>query len=179
MERVHNKEMKKGKQNQASTEKMLSTQPKRSQKAVLRKVFPSLLAYVSQGKPVKAFLDIHALDWETLMRALDDRPDLREQYQRARRYQVESYVSEIVPMSDAVIGEEMSVVTATRNAVDARKWVAGKLAPREYGDQPAGVTINNQTNVVVVSEDKLRALQALRQQMLSSPSAQTSPVSEA
>jgi len=162
--------MKNGKQDQDKQLAALSQQPKRSQKAVLRKVFPHLLAYVSQGKPVKAFLDIHALDWETLMRALDDRPDLREQYQRARRYQVESYVSEIVPMSDAVIGEEMSVVTATRNAVDARKWVAGKLAPREYGDAPSGVTINQNTNVLVVSDDKLKQLQALRQQMLSSPS---------
>jgi len=79
---------------------------------------------------------------------------------------VEAYVAEIVPMSDAVIGEEMNVVTATRNAVDARKWVAGKLAPREYGDQPGGVVINNQTNVMVVSEDRLKELQAVRQKLL-------------
>lgn len=69
-------------------------------------------------------------------------------------------------MSDAVIGEEMSVVTATRNAIDVRKWVASRLMPREYGDQPAGVIINNQTNIVVMSEDKLRALQETRKRMM-------------
>jgi hypothetical protein len=109
------------------------------------------------------------------MRHIDSSPESRQQYSHARRCQVEAYVSEIVPMSDAVIGEEMNVVTATRNAVDARKWVAGKLAPREYGDVPTGVTINNQTNVMVVSDDRLKQLQALRQQMLQSSPPSQSP----
>lgn len=72
----------------------------------------------------------------------------------------------MVPMSDAVIGKEMSVVTATRNAIDVRKWVASRLMPREYGDQPSGVTINNQTNVMVMSEERLRHLQATRRRMM-------------
>ena len=75
-------------------------------------------------------------------------------------------MDEIVSMSDAVIGEEMSVVTATRNAVDVRKWVASKLMPREYGDAPTGVTINNSTNVLVMSEERLRHLQELRRKMM-------------
>src|SRR4030095_4515219 len=100
-------------------------------------------------------------------------PEKAEQYRRARKMCVEAYVAEIVPMSDAVIGEEMNVVTATRNAVDARKWIASKLAPREYGEQPGGVTINNQTNVLVVSDDKLKQLQALRQKTLSAPTQST------
>jgi hypothetical protein len=92
-------------------------------------------------------------------------PDWRVKYNRARKDCAEYWVSEIVPMSDAVIGEEMNVVTATRNAVDARKWVAGKLAPREYGDQPAGVTINNTTNVAIMTDDRLRALQETRKRL--------------
>jgi Bacteriophage Sf6, terminase small subunit-like len=155
--------------------KTLQKQPKRSQKAILRKVFPDLLAFISEGRPTRAFLHQHSLDWQTLMRYLDNHPEQREQYSHARRYQVEAYVAEIVPMSDAVIGEEMAVVTATRNAVDARKWVAGKLAPREYGDQPGGVVINNQTNVLCVSDDRLKQLQALRQSMLVQPQHEQQP----
>ncbi len=79
---------------------------------------------------------------------------------------VEKWIDEIVPMSDAVIGEELSVVTATRNAVDIRKWVASKLMPREYGDQQNAVTVNNQTNVMVMSDERLRELQAVRQRMI-------------
>ena len=60
----------------------------------------------------------------------------------------------------------MSVVTATRNAVDVRKWVASRLMHNQYGDQPSGVTINNQTNIVMVSEERQRELQAVRQRMI-------------
>jgi hypothetical protein len=69
-------------------------------------------------------------------------------------------------MSDAVIGQSQEIVTATRNAVDVRKWCASKLMPHKYGDQPHGITINNQTNVMVVSDERLRELQALRQRMI-------------
>ena len=69
-------------------------------------------------------------------------------------------------MSDAVISKEMSVVTATRNAIDVRKWVASKLMPREYGDTPQSIAVSNQTNVMVMSDEKLERLQAVRQRML-------------
>lgn len=139
---------------------------KRSQRAFLIRAFNEFLSELSSGQPAIRFLERNGIGWETLHRLLDERPEYRENYSRAQRYCVHKYVSEIVPMSDAVIGEEMNVVTATRNAVDARKWLAGKLAPREYGDAPSGVTINNQTNVLVVSEDRLKSLQAIRQKML-------------
>jgi hypothetical protein len=38
--------------------------------------------------------------------------------------------------------------------------------PNQYGDQPSGVTINNQTNIVMVSEERQRELQAVRQRMI-------------
>jgi hypothetical protein len=79
---------------------------------------------------------------------------------------VEKWIDEIVPMLDNVIGKEMAVVTATRNAVDVRKWVASRLMPNQYGDQGTGVTINNQTNVQVVSEERLRELQEIRRRMI-------------
>ena len=72
----------------------------------------------------------------------------------------------MVPMTDKVIGQEMAIVTATRNAVDVRKWVASRLMPNQHGDQPSGVTINNQTNVTVVSEERLRHLQEVRRKMI-------------
>jgi hypothetical protein len=76
------------------------------------------------------------------------------------------WVDEIVEMSDAVIGQPQEIVTATRNAVDARKWVASKLVPRVYGDQPTGITINNKTNVMVISEEQQRELQETRRRLL-------------
>jgi len=64
------------------------------------------------------------------------------------------------------IGQPQEIVTATRDAVDARKWVASKLVPHQYGDQPGGITINNQTNVMVISEEQQRELQETRRKML-------------
>jgi hypothetical protein len=43
-------------------------------------------------------------------------------------------------MSDSAIGQAQEMVTAVRNAVDVRKWLAGKLMPRQYGDQPQSVS---------------------------------------
>ena len=79
----------------------------------------------------------------------------------------EKWVDDIVAMSDAVIGQPQEIVTATRNAVDARKWVASKLVPRVYGDQAQGITIHNQTNVMVITEEKQRELQEIRRRLLS------------
>jgi len=79
---------------------------------------------------------------------------------------VEKWIDEMVPMTDKVIGQEMAIVTATRNAVDVRKWVASRLMPNQYGDTPSGVTINNQTNVMVLSEERLRHLQEVRRKMI-------------
>ena len=79
---------------------------------------------------------------------------------------VEKWIDEMVPMIDAVIGESQEIVTATRNAVDVRKWVASKLMPRKYSDAPQTVTVNNKTNVMVMSDDKLRELQAVRQGLI-------------
>src|SRR4030095_16232316 len=125
----------------------------------LKTAFPQLMAQLSSGTPLDGLLDSLGVDWRVFYDYIDNRPELSQAYARARRVCVEKWVHEIVPMSDAVIGEEMSVLPALRNAVDARKWVAGKLAPREYGDAPGGVTINQQTNVVMVSDDRLKQLQ--------------------
>ena len=72
-------------------------------------------------------------------------------------------------MSDAVIGKEMAIVTATRNAVEQRKWIASRLMPREYGDasqSSGGITINNQTNVMVMTDERLKELQDARQRLI-------------
>ena len=85
-------------------------------------------------------------------------PEHRNAYARARHLRLEKWIDEMVPMIDKIIGEEMSVVMATRNAVDVRKWVASRLMPNQYGDQPSGVTINNQTNIVMVSEERQKGI---------------------
>jgi hypothetical protein len=56
---------------------------------------------------------------------------------------VEKWVDERIDVSDGAIGQPQEIVTAIRTAVDVRKWLASKLVPKTYGDQPTGVTVNN------------------------------------
>jgi hypothetical protein len=70
-------------------------------------------------------------------------------------------------MSDSAIGQPQEVVTAVCNAVDVRKWIAGKLIPRQYGDTPSQLTVNTASNVMVISEEKQRELQEIRRRLLS------------
>ena len=94
-------------------------------------------------------------------------PNLLGTDTRARdKCALKKWIDEMIPMADGCIGKEMSVVTATRNAIDVRKWVASKLMPREYGDQPAAITLNNTNNVMVMTDERLRELQAVRQRMI-------------
>jgi hypothetical protein len=69
-------------------------------------------------------------------------------------------------MADKVIGEPQEGVSAIRNAIDARKWVASKLLPKKYGDQATGVTVNAQVNVLQISDEQLATLHEARRKLL-------------
>jgi hypothetical protein len=94
-------------------------------------------------------------------------PRACEAYARARQSGVEKWVDEMITISDAAIGQPQEVMTAVRNAVDVRKWLAGKLIPRQYGDTPSQFTVNTTNNVMVISEEKQRELQEIRRRLLS------------
>lgn len=58
--------------------------------------------------------------------------DFASQYARAREDQADHYAEQVVDIADAatIKGEKVA-----RLRVDARKWAAGKLAPKKYGDR--------------------------------------------
>jgi hypothetical protein len=67
---------------------------------------------------------------------LERHADFVQSYVRARELRAERYADEIVDIADSVKGErESAVVHAARLQIDARKWVAAKLLPRQYGDR--------------------------------------------
>jgi hypothetical protein len=136
---------------------------------LIKKVFPDIIQSVSNGSSLADSLKSHGIAWTSFFRYLEKSQPARDAYARARQMRVEKWIDEMVPMSDAVIGEEMAVVTATRNAVDVRKWVAGRLMPREYGDQAGssgGIAVQGNANILVMTDERLAELQATRQRML-------------
>ncbi len=56
------------------------------------------------------------------------------QYARAREIQAEVLAEDAMNIADAAV-EEGAAVAKARLQVDARKWYAGKVAPKKYGDR--------------------------------------------
>jgi hypothetical protein len=72
-------------------------------------------------------------------------PDMLEKYARARESQADVLFDEILEIADegkrdtyidenGVERTDHDVVARSRLRVDARKWMAGKLRPKKYGD---------------------------------------------
>jgi hypothetical protein len=85
----------------------------------------------------------------TVFKWLNDFPGFSDQYARAREAQADSLFDEIITIADTpLIGEKVKVlpdgkeettrgdmIEHRRLQVDARKWMAGKLRPKKYGEK--------------------------------------------
>ncbi|HHA2629442.1 TPA: terminase small subunit protein [Stenotrophomonas maltophilia] len=103
----------------------------------------------------------------TVIRWLAENEAFRNQYARARELQADTLAEEILDIADkAVLGERLKkdgkgkvlerqtgdMVERSRLMIDARKWYAGKLQPKKYGERVA-LDHGVQDNLA----DKLRA----------------------
>ncbi|HWE98843.1 MAG TPA: hypothetical protein VG248_03515 [Caulobacteraceae bacterium] len=80
----------------------------------------------------------------TVMRWLDQFPEFREQYARARERQADLLVDEALEIADDTSGDvimgkhgpmmDAEFVARSKLRVETRKWMAGKLAPKKYGE---------------------------------------------
>lgn len=105
----------------------------------------------------------------TVFRWLAANDLFRDQYARAREAQAESLFDEILTIADTPqVGEKRKVkedggieistgdmIEHRRLQVDARKWMAGKLLPKKYGDktQLTGPDGAGPVQVVIASKD--------------------------
>src|SRR5262245_17453262 len=71
-------------------------------------------------------------DQRTVRRWLREREEFRLQYARAREDQADAFVDQIVNIADSAQDANLA-----RVQIDARKWAAGKLRPKVYGDKAA------------------------------------------
>ncbi|OWT68078.1 MULTISPECIES: terminase small subunit protein [unclassified Achromobacter] len=85
-------------------------------------------------------------DKSTVMRWLAQDENLRDQYARAREAQADRLAEEILEIADDGRNDtytdedgnertNQEVVARSRLRVDARKWLASKMAPKKYGDK--------------------------------------------
>ncbi len=89
--------------------------------------------------------------------------DFVTQYTRAREAQADYYAEQIIDIGDNATAETAQVA---RLQCDNRKWYAGKIRPKKYGDRPDEVHVNTTVNTHIISADKLRELQDRRMKSL-------------
>lgn len=89
-------------------------------------------------------------DRETVRRWLREKEDFRGQYARAREDQADVYAEDVVVIADTEPDPQVA-----RVRIDARKWAAGKLAPKKYGDR---IINEHEGSVTLKHEDALAAL---------------------
>jgi hypothetical protein len=84
--------------------------------------------------------------YRTVMEWLDRYPDFARKYARARDIQIDLKAEEIVEIADDSSRDwitdadgnrlvDHDHISRDRLRVDARKWIAGKLKPKKYGDK--------------------------------------------
>lgn len=81
-----------------------------------------------------------------VFRWLGQNEAFHNQYARAREVQADAIFDDVLKLAD----DDKADVQRSRLQVDARKWIAGKLRPKKYGDKQE-IDLNIQP--VVIAKD--------------------------
>ena len=95
-----------------------------------------VLERLSNGESLRQIcLDPDMPDGSTIRKWLARNADFARQYAYARDSQADSLFDETIFIADALgNGATSDQVQIARLQIDTRKWVAGKLRPKKYGD---------------------------------------------
>lgn len=90
---------------------------------------------IASGEPLtKICLEDDMPNITTVFRWINSFEAFRAQYVRAREDQADALADQIVQFSDEASLDPNSIAKA-RLQMEARKWTAGKLRPKKYGDR--------------------------------------------
>ena len=107
----------------------------------------TIMARLAAGESLRSILRSDGMPTMTsVMRWLAEDKALREQYARAREVQAETLFDEILDIADDGSNDWIETdkgrildhehVQRSKLRIDARKWMAAKMAPKKYGDKP-------------------------------------------
>lgn len=96
--------------------------------------------------PMRTIAADIGVSWATLNTYISATPERIEQYARAREAQADKLAEDILAIADDGMSDvyldadgnertNQEVIARSRLRVDARKWLAGKMAPKKYGDK--------------------------------------------
>jgi len=96
---------------------------------------------LAAGESLQAICADQGLPDEVTVRdwAIQDRSGFSAQYRRARAIQASHYAEEQIGMADEIVQDRAALtpelVNATKLRVDARRWFAARVAPKDWGDR--------------------------------------------
>ncbi len=90
-----------------------------------------ILNGLANGKSLVKLCKELIIDYSTVCDWLHRHPSFAERYTRARELQADYLAEEIIEISD----DEKISSDSRRIRVDTRKWYAGKVRPKKYGDK--------------------------------------------
>ena len=114
-----------------------------------QKVADEICERLANGESLRGICEDNAMPCKaTVFKWLGQQPAFADQYARAREAQADALADEILHIADTPVIGQKTVSKATgieisegdmiehrRLQVDARKWLAGKLRPKVYGDK--------------------------------------------
>ncbi len=130
---------------------MTSAKPKKTGRPSLytEALAAKICRRLADGEPLRSICRDKVMpDKATVLRWLADKAkaDFRDQYAHAREMQADALFDEVLEIADDVSGDwstdkdgkkslDHEHVQRSRLRVDTRKWAAGKMAPKRYGDK--------------------------------------------
>ena len=96
----------------------------------------------------------------TVYRWLDANEEFRNKYTRARERAADRFASDVIAIADQA-DETIRSVEKARLRIDARKWAAGKFAPKKYAER-----VNTELSGTVTHRDGGPDLSALSEDEL-------------
>lgn len=94
-----------------------------------------ILAQIAMGKSLRSICEAGD-QWtpaeSTFRMWVSESPEIAAQYACAREVRADVIFDEVLTIADAATAETVNVA---RLQIDARKWMAGKMKPKAYGDK--------------------------------------------
>lgn len=127
---------------------------------------------LSEGESLRSILKDDGMPSNvTVCKWLATDESFLKQYARARELQADALFDETLDIADERGATEPDAVARARLRIDTRKWMAGKLRPKKYGDKllaehsgPDGASIHHDVSVSIdlsqASAEVLAALEA-------------------
>lgn len=131
----------------------------------IREVWPKMLEHITEGKSLMSATKEAKMSYATAMYQLRNNPELQSKYREAIAERGDYLADELVDLSDEMPPADLDPqlinawVNRQRLRIDARKWTAAKLRPKQWGDKVDVSVTHTQISITTAlrdAEDRLK-----------------------